>query len=1569
MSEVSAAVGDISAVRISGNESFNGWVAEVDISDFVSTSTTNSLGLGANNDPSGAKIVFTVTSNGYTAAGAVTTLTRIIYGTKIVRLPYPNQGSLDIATTSGKVTIKVSLSDYIYGGETATVSMASGWYTDNGPGGTGLSNNAVTDLAVTNSSVLTYPKSVGRWAWPGYERVTGDFLVEAVAFNRFARNGKPIAAMVFSATDEHSNTVYATTTDMTISTRSGDANVVQVYAATIPVASLTQGDVITVNFKAYPWVGTSTAILSSDLVANGGNGFAQPDERLGPIAEVLDKTGAYGISFAVVDPASTGANSTVYATQSAAESAYSGNANTAYITVKAASDAIKTFNNANYSRNEAGGGTILLSAANHEVQGAAPLTMGTMKTWLTITKLSTITEAQAVINANTSNRQWNTERIKLKDITISSASSLLLYGNTASTVLWLDSNTINISAGSGGIVGWKLSYATHNTISSFPIGFSHNGVTKNPYALIRGNSVTSGYIPAQLYNVLGNSNISPSVVYLTGNAQGQQITTNAIAAFNTLYNLNAAYSPVGVFLANPSTTNTEDIAIIQNIFENRITTSPLIALAAQTQQVSSSSNILTWYNTVAGARFNNAYNGYGSVPIPHTLYHEIGNLFDNWNQHANDYDATFDTANGGRIGGWAIEYAVGLIGNMMRTSSVSSSFFHGINTNYGGTLGYVSDKSATGDAAGNGNYHLTSGSSARDLVPSGSSVLPYDLDGNPRRNDGTGAAGAYEYVIAPSVTTSAPTLVSTSTLTLNGSITATGGADATQSGFAYGTVADLSTVIATTTLGAQTGTASFSQGLTGLTPSTMYYFRAYAVNSAGTSTGAILSTTTLTHIASTYTFSGPSSGNAGSASTNFTVTPNGLYTGTITLTPSGSGSTGLSATVLTFSDSSAAQTFTITPTVSGSITLTPTNSGSLSNPSNLAYTVNAVVPGSPTSVSAATSTPNQATVTYSAPAFNGGSSILYYLASSTPGNFTGISNTADPITVTGLTNGTSYTFVVYAVNATGTSTPSSASSAVIPIGVPGAPTSVTATAGNTQAAINFSAPASTGGSPITGYTVTSSPSGGTDTNAGSTALTHTVTGLTNGTAYTFTVTATNIVGTGSASSASNSITPSTVSAVSTNVTTNIARTTATLNGQITSTGGADATESGFAYGTVANLSTVIATTTLGAQTSTASFLSNISSLSANTTYYVRAYAVNVSGTTTGSIISFLTLPVVPTVTTQAPTAGSGIFFTANGNITATGGVNATTRGFAYGLTTAYGATTTETSSFGTGAYTATISGLACDTLYHVKPYAINTGGTGFGSDQTITTGECTKPTMTAEDASDITTTSATLNGIMTADGNASSTVRGFNWGNDVSYGQIASTDGTYGTGSFTQTLSGLVCNTTYHFQAFATNAAGQGTSTDQSLTTSACPVATASTNSSGSSVSSRIYNLLSMGLTSVAQSVAKQYGLTIPKQINTPVTPNTPSTGGGTFTRPLSIGTTHSDVKRLQIYLNAQGFTISKTGAGSPGKETNYFGQLTKSALMKYQLAHKEYTLDPQGLKAPTGFFGMDTRKAVNEGR
>jgi Tol biopolymer transport system component len=186
------------------------------------------------------------------------------------------------------------------------------------------------------------------------------------------------------------------------------------------------------------------------------------------------------------------------------------------------------------------------------------------------------------------------------------------------------------------------------------------------------------------------------------------------------------------------------------------------------------------------------------------------------------------------------------------------------------------------------------------------------------------------------------------------------------------------------------------------------------------------------------------------------------------------------------------------------------------------------LPGSPTAV-VANAGDGLADVTWAAAVSDGGSPITGYVvtpfigpAAQTPIEVANVSTAR----VIGLTNGQTYTFRVAAKNAHGTGAQSDASNAVTPAGPPGAPTAVSATAGDAQATVAWTAPASTGGSPITGYVVT--PSIGavaqTPTVVGVTTSTS-VTGLTNGQAYTFKVAATNAVGTGPQSAASNEVTP------------------------------------------------------------------------------------------------------------------------------------------------------------------------------------------------------------------------------------------------------------------------------------------------------------------------------------------------------------------------------------------------------------------------------------------------------------
>ena len=177
-----------------------------------------------------------------------------------------------------------------------------------------------------------------------------------------------------------------------------------------------------------------------------------------------------------------------------------------------------------------------------------------------------------------------------------------------------------------------------------------------------------------------------------------------------------------------------------------------------------------------------------------------------------------------------------------------------------------------------------------------------------------------------------------------------------------------------------------------------------------------------------------------------------------------------------------------------------------------------------------TATPGntQVSLSWSAPSSNGGSSLSQYLVydrftgSSTFALYATTTPSQTTSTVTSLTNGQSYDFEILAQNSLGASTPSNIVSST-PYTVPGAPTSPSASAGNAEASISFTAPASNGGSSILYYTATSNPGNISATSTMSPVI---VTSLTNGQSYTFTVTATNAAGASASSSASNSVTPS-----------------------------------------------------------------------------------------------------------------------------------------------------------------------------------------------------------------------------------------------------------------------------------------------------------------------------------------------------------------------------------------------------------------------------------------------------------
>ncbi len=188
-------------------------------------------------------------------------------------------------------------------------------------------------------------------------------------------------------------------------------------------------------------------------------------------------------------------------------------------------------------------------------------------------------------------------------------------------------------------------------------------------------------------------------------------------------------------------------------------------------------------------------------------------------------------------------------------------------------------------------------------------------------------------------------------------------------------------------------------------------------------------------------------------------------------------------------------------------------------------------PGQLTGVNASAGS-QSATVTWSAPS-SGGPATTYivtpYIGTAAQAATTVTGGPAPTnVTVSGLAAGTTYTFTVTASNTSGAGLESAPSNSVTPtlITVPGAPGGVSASPGSSEVLVSWSAP-SDGGSAITGYTITATGSGGSSSQVqvGGSVTSAVVGGLTVGKSYTFTVAATNAVGTGSASSASSAVTP------------------------------------------------------------------------------------------------------------------------------------------------------------------------------------------------------------------------------------------------------------------------------------------------------------------------------------------------------------------------------------------------------------------------------------------------------------
>lgn len=173
-------------------------------------------------------------------------------------------------------------------------------------------------------------------------------------------------------------------------------------------------------------------------------------------------------------------------------------------------------------------------------------------------------------------------------------------------------------------------------------------------------------------------------------------------------------------------------------------------------------------------------------------------------------------------------------------------------------------------------------------------------------------------------------------------------------------------------------------------------------------------------------------------------------------------------------------------------------------------------------------------------------------------------------------------------------------------------------------------------------------------------------------------------------------------------------------GNVTVAGGAEVTARGICFGTNHNPTIADSKTTDGK--GTGAFVSALAELKGNTTYYVRAWATNSAGTGYGPEVTFKTLVDLPKLTTTAVTAITKVSAATGGEVTYDGGAPVTARGIVWG--TSPDPTINDNKiagGTGLGSFVSNITGLSTFTEYHVRAYATNSAGTGYGNDIKFTT--------------------------------------------------------------------------------------------------------------------------------------------------------------------------------------------------------------------------------------------------------
>jgi uncharacterized protein (TIGR02145 family) len=594
-------------------------------------------------------------------------------------------------------------------------------------------------------------------------------------------------------------------------------------------------------------------------------------------------------------------------------------------------------------------------------------------------------------------------------------------------------------------------------------------------------------------------------------------------------------------------------------------------------------------------------------------------------------------------------------------------------------------------------------------------------------------------VSLPVLTTTNPTNITINSVTSGGSITSSGGADVTARGVCYGT--STNPTISGTHTSDNKGSGTFTSSITGLTPDTKYYIRAFATNSAGTAYGNEVSFTTTALVAPTVTtaevtnitLTGAESGGTITTDGGAPITAKGVCwsatanpTTADSKTSDGTGSTAFTSTLSE-----------LTPGTTYYVRAYATNSVGTSYGNERTFATTALAVPTVTTVAVATNVTQTTATSGGEVTSSGGADVTArgVCWSTTANPTTADAKTSDATgigsftsSLTNLLPGTTYHVRAYAINSVGTAYGADVTFPTVPVGLATLTTKTVTAISYTTATSGGDITDAGGGSIIekgvcwgTAALPTVSGSHTTD-GAGTASFNSNMASLLSGTMYHVRAYATNSAGTAYGNEQTFTTLTIALATVTTTDPSLVTATTARSGGNITAAGGGTISERGVCWSTSANPTTADPKTSNG--TGTGTFVSDLASLVTGTEYHVRAYAVNEAGTAYGEDKTFTTITVaMPVVTTAAITAVAATTATSGGNVTDDGNGTITARGVCWATTTGPLATGSHTTDgTGLGAFVSSITGLTPNTVYYVRAYATNSAGTSYGTDEfTLTT--------------------------------------------------------------------------------------------------------------------------------------------------------------------------------------------------------------------------------------------------------